>query len=160
MQFPSRKFRTTWAVKDVYIGRTCPDMCANHGVCHRSVCLCDTGYTGANCTTRVQLKPATTPAPMPDSTHPPSKTLDPGIRPAATPPPTRRYSDLPPTSEIPEDINAGEAPDTGEQELWFPDGEMLPDEDYEQLTFEPDLEDFEPVPEAIQDDQVCVATYM
>eukprot|EP00058_Branchiostoma_floridae_P011776 XP_002597264.1 hypothetical protein BRAFLDRAFT_66399 [Branchiostoma floridae] len=38
-----------WALDDVYIGPSCPDMCHGHGQCRYPSCICDEGYTGDSC---------------------------------------------------------------------------------------------------------------
>ncbi|KAL3853203.1 hypothetical protein ACJMK2_016762, partial [Sinanodonta woodiana] len=38
-----------WAVKDIYIGPRCEDMCQGHGVCRFPDCVCDEGYSGQPC---------------------------------------------------------------------------------------------------------------
>ncbi|XP_041459310.1 reelin-like [Lytechinus variegatus] len=39
----------TWAIRHLYVGEQCPDMCHGHGVCQEGICSCDRGYSGANC---------------------------------------------------------------------------------------------------------------
>ena len=40
---------TDWAIKDVYIGPPCDQMCSGHGSCHYPACSCDDGYAGNEC---------------------------------------------------------------------------------------------------------------
>ncbi|GAB1600886.1 reelin [Argonauta hians] len=38
-----------WAIRDIYIGKACPDMCHGHGFCDNGQCRCDEGYMWATC---------------------------------------------------------------------------------------------------------------
>ena len=40
---------TSWAIDDVYIGRSCLDFCHGHGRCDFPNCVCDDGYSGVTC---------------------------------------------------------------------------------------------------------------
>lgn len=42
---PSHK----WALRNIYVGPTCPHHCHGHGSCLMSVCVCDKGYYGDSC---------------------------------------------------------------------------------------------------------------
>ncbi|XP_071486224.1 reelin-like [Diadema antillarum] len=39
----------TWAIRHLYVGEQCPNMCHGHGVCQEGLCSCDTGYVGESC---------------------------------------------------------------------------------------------------------------
>ena len=35
-----------WALDDIYVGESCPDMCHGRGHCKYGMCHCDEGYSG------------------------------------------------------------------------------------------------------------------
>ena len=35
-----------WALDDIYVGESCPDMCHGRGLCKGGTCHCDEGYSG------------------------------------------------------------------------------------------------------------------
>lgn len=38
-----------WAIRNIYIGKACAEMCHGHGFCDNGQCLCDEGYMWATC---------------------------------------------------------------------------------------------------------------
>ncbi|XP_014667116.1 PREDICTED: reelin-like [Priapulus caudatus] len=36
----------SWAIRDIYVGEACPDMCSGHGVCSAGRCICEDGFEG------------------------------------------------------------------------------------------------------------------
>ncbi|XP_077982491.1 reelin-like [Glandiceps talaboti] len=45
-----------FALDDVYIGPSCPDMCNGNGICYHGECVCQEGYQGPSCTALVPLE--------------------------------------------------------------------------------------------------------
>ncbi|XP_070558262.1 reelin-like isoform X2 [Ptychodera flava] len=45
----------SWAIRYIYIGRECMDMCSGHGRCNEGFCMCDNGWGGDSC--NIPLKP-------------------------------------------------------------------------------------------------------
>ncbi|XP_070192277.1 reelin-like isoform X2 [Littorina saxatilis] len=41
--------RDDWAIKRVYVGHQCPNMCSGHGKCNEGVCKCEPGFIGERC---------------------------------------------------------------------------------------------------------------
>ncbi|KAI8771793.1 reelin [Biomphalaria glabrata] len=47
----------SWALDDIYIGDTCPDLCSGRGDCIQGICHCDPGYYGSACLPRASSLP-------------------------------------------------------------------------------------------------------
>ncbi|XP_006820452.1 reelin-like, partial [Saccoglossus kowalevskii] len=45
----------TWAIRYVYIGDECMDLCSGHGRCDVGICVCDDAWAGDTC--NIPLKP-------------------------------------------------------------------------------------------------------